>query len=116
VAIDLNTGDISWHVPFGDTPSVRSHPALKGVTLPDQLGASGVQGVILTRSGLVIGGGGDTAIHALDKTTGKELWRLELSRRTSGTPMTYRTRAGHQFIVIATGSGTNAALVALAVK
>ena len=116
VAINLNTGDIVWHVPFGDTPSVRNHPALKGVTLPDQLGASGVQGVILTRSGLVIGGGGDTAMHALDKTTGKELWHLELARRTSGTPMTYRTKAGHQFIVIATGSGTNAALVALAVK
>jgi quinoprotein glucose dehydrogenase len=116
VAINLNTGDIAWHVPFGDTPSVRNHPALKGVTLPDRLGASGVQGVILTKSGLIIGGGGDTAMHALDKTTGREVWRLELPRRTSGTPMTYRTKAGHQFIVIATGSGTNAALVALAVK
>jgi hypothetical protein len=30
--------------------------------------------------------------------------------------MTYRTSAGHQFLVIATGGGTNAELVALRVK
>jgi quinoprotein glucose dehydrogenase len=116
VALNLNTGDITWHVPIGDTPSVRNNPALKGVTLPDALGASGVPGVIVTKSGLVIGGGGDSAIHAFDKATGKELWHLDLPQRSSATPMTYRTKAGRQFIVIATGSGTNAALVALAVK
>jgi len=30
--------------------------------------------------------------------------------------MTYRAKSGRQFLVIATGGGTNAALVALAVK
>src|SRR5471032_1858979 len=33
VAIDLNRGAIAWRVPFGDTPSLRRHPALKGVAL-----------------------------------------------------------------------------------
>ena len=38
VAIDLNRGAIKWRVPFGDTPSLRTHPALKGVALPAALG------------------------------------------------------------------------------
>ena len=31
-AIDLNKAEIVWQIPFGDMPSIRSHPALKGVT------------------------------------------------------------------------------------
>jgi quinoprotein glucose dehydrogenase len=116
VAINLNTGDIAWHVPFGDDPSVRNHPALKGVTLPDQLGAAGAPGVIVTRSGLVIGGTNDSVMHALDTATGREVWRMPMPRAVSATPMTYRARSGRQFIVVATGSGVNAALVALVVK
>src|SRR5258708_7281041 len=38
-AIDLNKGEITWRVPFGDHPSLRAHPALKGVQLPEKLGA-----------------------------------------------------------------------------
>jgi quinoprotein glucose dehydrogenase len=117
VAINLNTGDIAWRVPFGDTPSVRNHPALKDVKLPEQLGAAGAPGVIVTKSGLVIGGGGaDSAIHALDAATGKAIWQLQLPRAVSATPMTYRTKSGRQFIVVATGSGNTAGLVALSVK
>jgi len=117
VAINLNTGDIAWRVAFGDTPAVRNSPALKDVKLPESLGAAGAAGVILTGSGLIIGGGGpDSAIHALDAANGKEIWKLQLPRAVSATPMTYRTRSGRQFIVVATGSGTNAGLVALAVR
>jgi quinoprotein glucose dehydrogenase len=117
VAINLNTGDIAWHVPFGDMPSLRSHPALKDVALPPSLGSAGAPGVITTKSGLVIGGtSDDSAMHALDATTGQELWRLALSRPPSATPMTYRTKSGRQFIVTATGSGANAGLVALSLK
>jgi quinoprotein glucose dehydrogenase len=60
----------------------------------------------------VIGGGGDTALYAFDKATGRELARFELPRRSSATPMTYRSRSGKQFIVMATGGGANASLVA----
>jgi quinoprotein glucose dehydrogenase len=117
VAIDLNTGDIAWRTPFGDMPSLRNHPALAGAKLPDALGSPGAWGVIVTKSGLVLGGtSDDSALHALDAQTGKDLWRLELPRPPSATPMTYRTSAGHQFLVIATGGGTNAELVALRVK
>jgi quinoprotein glucose dehydrogenase len=106
VAMDLNTGEIRWRAPLGDMPSIRNNPALKGVKLPDQLGAAGAPGVILTGSGLVIGGGGpDSVLHAFDKTTGQEAWRVALPRPASATPMTYRTKSGTQFIVIAAGSG-----------
>ena len=84
VAINLNTGSIAWRVPFGDTPSIRNHPALQGVTLPARLGVAGAPGVIVTKGGLVLGGGADTALYAFDKTTGQEIWRAELPRRSSG--------------------------------
>src|SRR5258708_30961174 len=28
-AIDMNKGEIAWHVPFGDSVQIRNHPALK---------------------------------------------------------------------------------------
>ncbi|MBI3261575.1 MAG: pyrroloquinoline quinone-dependent dehydrogenase, partial [Acidobacteria bacterium] len=114
VAIDLNKAEIVWRVPFGDSPSLRQHPSLKGVTLPDRLGASGAPGVLLTKGGVLFVGGADEAFTALDTSTGQELWRAPLPRRTSGTPMTYRSRSGRQFVVIATGGGEDAVLTAFA--
>jgi len=112
VALDLGRGEIAWRVPFGDTASIRQHPLLRDVKLPERLGAAGAPGVIVTASGLVLGGGGDTALYAFDARTGRELARFELPRRGNGTPMTYRARSGRQFVVMATGGGGNASLVA----
>ena len=116
VAFDLGRGQIAWRVPFGDNAQIRAHPLLAGVTLPARLGASGAPGVIVTKSGLVIGGGGDAALNVFDKVSGMEIARFPLTRRSSGTPMTYRAQSGRQFIVMATGGGANAALVAWALK
>ena len=113
-AIDLNKGEIKWHVPFGDTPSIRKNPALKGVALPAQLGVAGAPGSIVTAGGLVFVGGGDEAFHAVDTETGADLWRTPLTRRTAGTPMTYRARNGKQYVVIATGAGEDTSLMAFA--
>ena len=114
-AIDLNRGEIRWRVPFGKGSNlIRNHPALKGVNIPARLGTIGPPGAIVTKSGLVFIGGADDALYAFDKNTGEELWNGPLPRRTSGTPMTYRSRAGRQFVVITTGGGTDAALVAFA--
>jgi quinoprotein glucose dehydrogenase len=89
-AIDLNQGTIAWTQPFS---------------------TAGPQGGVVTKGGLFFLGGQDTSLHAMDKSTGKDLWQGPLGERSYGTPLTYRTRAGHQFVVIATGQGTNAALV-----
>jgi quinoprotein glucose dehydrogenase len=113
-AIDLNAGTIAWRVPFGDQPALRQHPALKGVVLPEALGAPGAPGAIVTAGGLVFVGGGDAALHAVDTNTGRELWKAPLARRTSATPMTYRAKNGRQYVVIATGARGDAELVAFA--
>jgi glucose dehydrogenase len=62
----------------------------------------------------VFAGGGDFALFAFDKATGRELWHAPLPRRTTGTPMTYRSAARGQFILITTGSGIDQELVAFA--
>jgi len=111
-AIDLNHGTIAWHEAFGDWPELRSNPALAGVNLPAALGIAGPQGGIVTKGGLFFVGGEDMALHAIDKSSGKDLWTGPLPARSYGVPMTYRTGSGKQFVVIATGQGANAALVA----
>ena len=112
-AIDLNRGEIAWRVPFGEgSRIVRNHPLLRGVDLPERLGTPGANGLMVTAGGLVFIGGGDPYLYAFDKATGEEVWRGATPYRTSGNPMTYRTPSGRQFIVIATGAGPDAALVA----
>jgi quinoprotein glucose dehydrogenase len=112
-AVNLNKGEMLWQEPFGDDEHIRNSPDLKGVKLPDRLGVVGDAGVIVTKGGLVFAGGGDKALHAVDKTTGKELWSSP-TPRTNGTPMTYSV-GGKQYIVVATGgAGTEPELRAFA--
>jgi quinoprotein glucose dehydrogenase len=112
-AIDLNRGAIAWRVPIGDTPSLRSHPALKDVALPAKLGAVGAPGAIVTAGGLVFVGGGDVGLNAVDTISGETLWRFPFDARTTATPMTFRAN-GKQYVVIAKGRGETAELVAFA--
>jgi quinoprotein glucose dehydrogenase len=112
-AIDLNKGEIAWQKPVGEgSPGVRLNPLLKGVALPDRLGSDSKGGAIITASGLLFIAGGDKYLYAFDKMNGKEVWRGELPYANAATPMTYRTKSGEQFIVVATGSGSENALVA----
>ena len=115
MAIDLNAGRIAWKVPFGEgSPEVRGHPLLRGAELPERLGTRGNSGPMVTGGGLVFVGGGDPYLYAFDAATGAEVWRGATPFATSANPMTYRTRSGRQFVVIATGAGPDAALVAFA--
>jgi quinoprotein glucose dehydrogenase len=115
VAVNLNSGDIAWKVPFGEgNPAIRNHPLLKGVDLPARLGTSGAPGAIVTRTGILFIGGGDPYLYAFDKATGKEISRVATPFRTSANPMTYKTRTGRQYVVIATGTGADATLAAFA--
>ena len=115
-AVNLNTGTIEWQVPAGEgSRAVRAHPLLAGVTLPARLGnAESKGGAIVTASGLVFMGGGDGFLYAYDERDGRELWRGPLPPGNTATPMTYRTRAGKQFIVIAAGAGPDGVLTAYA--
>jgi quinoprotein glucose dehydrogenase len=82
--------------------------------LSDRLGSPNSRGgAMVTRSGLVFIGGGDGYLYAFDKKTGAELWRGKLPYENAAVPMTYRTRSGKQFLVVATGTGADNALVAL---
>ena len=95
-------------------PDTRTHPLLRGVDLPERLGTLGNSGPLVTKGGLVFLGGGDPYLYAFDKATGAELWRGATPFPTNANPMAYRTESGRQFVVIATGRGRDAALVAFA--
>lgn len=64
-------------------------------------------------TGLILNRGGDGHLYALDKQSGQELWRGRLPFVNAENVMTYRTRAGRQFVVTSTGAMADAALVAL---
>jgi len=114
-AIDLNRGEQLWQVPLGDEPSIRNHPVLRGVALPTLLGVRGAPGPIVTRSGLLFLTGGGQVLYAIDAKDGRTLWQHDFGRVAYSVPMTYATRDGRQFVVIATGGGSNAELVAFTI-
>src|SRR5206468_2280555 len=54
-AIDLNKGDILWHIAHGETAdNVRNNPSLKGLTIP-RTGRPGLVGPLVTKSLLIAG-------------------------------------------------------------
>jgi len=115
-AIDLNRGAQLWQVTLGDEPSIRHHPMLRGVALPPLLGVRGAPGPIVTRSGLLFVTGGGQVLYALDAKNGGMLWQHDFGRVAYSVPMTYATKDGRQFVVVATGAGTNAELVAFTIS
>jgi quinoprotein glucose dehydrogenase len=114
-AIKLDTGEIVWQIPHGETPDlVRNHPALKGLTIPRTGQETWNVGTLVTKT-LVIAGDAQvttTAEHprgamlrAYDKATGKEVGAVYMPAPVSGSPMTYMLN-GKQYIVIAVSGGT----------
>ena len=68
----------------------------------------------LAPGGLVFVSGGSTSLHALDAATGIQLWEGSLQGKGHANPMTYRTRGGRQYVVIATGRARGGELRAFA--
>ena len=113
-AINLDTGEIIWQIAHGETPDVvRSHPALKGMTIPRTGQETYNIGTLVTKT-LIIAGEGQittTADHprgamlrAYDKKTGKEVGAVFMPAPQSGSPMTYMHN-GKQYIVVAVSGG-----------
>ena len=114
-AIDLNTGRQRWQVTFGDTPSIRSHPLLRNIPLPP-LGVAGAPGGTVTKGGLLFATGGGNVLYALDTRDGRVVWQAELpAGRGYANPVSYRGANGVQYVVIATGGGEQAELVAFSI-
>lgn len=95
-AIDLNTGNFLWSIPFGETPS------LKEEGFPTT-GTENYGGPIITQNGLLfIAATKDGFFRAFDKRTGKLLWEYELPAPSFATPATYAYK-GKQYLVLACG-------------
>ena len=113
-AINLDTGDILWQVPHGETPdAVKNHPALKGLNIP-RTGRPGNVGTLVTKTLLVAGepGFGVTAtgqrgsmLRAYDKKSGAEVGAVYMPAPQTGSPMTYMLN-GKQYLVVAISGGT----------
>jgi quinoprotein glucose dehydrogenase len=100
----------------GDAPqSVKTHPELKGVTLP-MTGKQTRAGLLVTKTLLFAGEGlsGDPVLHVHDKNTGEVLAEIALPGSQLGLPMSYVWH-GRQYIALTVGNGAEPAeLVALA--
>ncbi len=114
-AIDLNTGNLKFRVPQGETPdAVRNFLAEKGLP-PQKTGQAGSVGLIVTKTLVVVGDptvtnpGGrprGAMLRAYDKVTGDEVGAVYMPAATSGSPMTYMA-GGKQYIVIAVSGAGN---------
>ena len=111
-AINLDRGEITWQVPYGETPdNVRQNPALKGIDVGNT-GLGGSVGLLVTKTLVVVGDDQITSVthprgamlRAYDKMTGKEVGAVLMPAPQSGSPMTYMWQ-GKQYIVIAISGG-----------
>ncbi|HEY4046599.1 MAG TPA: PQQ-binding-like beta-propeller repeat protein [Acidobacteriaceae bacterium] len=98
-AIDLNTGEYLWKIPFGEYPELVA----KGIR---NTGSDNYGGPVVTAGGLLFIGATvfDQKFRALDSRTGEVLWETELPLSGLATPATYMID-GKQYVVIAAGGG-----------
>jgi quinoprotein glucose dehydrogenase len=95
-AINLNTGEYLWKIPFGEVESLKA----RGIAAT---GTENYGGPVVTASGLLfIAATKDGKFRAFDKKTGKLLWQTTLPAAGFATPSTYAVN-GKQFVVIACG-------------
>jgi quinoprotein glucose dehydrogenase len=118
-AIDMNTGNMKFRVPHGDTPdAVRATLQKLGVNYPQKTGQGGSTGLMVTATMVVVGdlqvtnpGGREAGalLRAYDKQNGNQIGAVLMPNRVSGSPMTYIGSDGRQYICIAVyGQGTQA--------
>jgi quinoprotein glucose dehydrogenase len=97
-AINLNSGEYAWKIPFGEFPEL----AAKGMK---DTGSENYGGPVVTAGGLlfIAASNYDRRFRAFDKTNGKLLWETLLPFSGNATPATYAVN-GRQYVVVhATG-------------
>ncbi|MEO8051945.1 MAG: PQQ-binding-like beta-propeller repeat protein, partial [Acidobacteriota bacterium] len=96
-AINVNTGDIAWQIPFG---------TMEGVPAGMKTGASSHGGGPMTTAGglTFIGAARDSLLRAFDSKTGQELWNVKTQEVAHANPISYMGKDGKQYIAIAAGS------------
>jgi quinoprotein glucose dehydrogenase len=98
-AINLNTGEYLWKIPFGEYPDL----AAAGM---HNTGTENYGGPIVTAGGLLFIGATnyDKKFRAYDSSKGTLLWETTLPFAGNATPATYSIN-GRQFVVIAASGG-----------
>ena len=98
-AINLNTGEYLWKIPFGE------YPELAAAGMRDT-GSENYGGPVVTAGGLLFIGATnfDKKFRAYNSSTGALLWETTLPFSGNATPATYSVN-GRQFVVIAAGGG-----------
>ncbi|HEV2447783.1 MAG TPA: PQQ-binding-like beta-propeller repeat protein [Candidatus Sulfopaludibacter sp.] len=97
-AINLNTGEYAWKIPFGEYPEL----AAQGMK---DTGTENYGGPIVTAGGLVFiaATNFDRKFHAFDKRSGKLLWETTLPMAGNATPATYQVNGKQYVVIYATG-------------
>jgi quinoprotein glucose dehydrogenase len=98
-AINLNTGEYAWKIPFGEYPELVAQGK-------KNTGTENYGGPVVTAGGLVFIGATnyDKKFRAFDKLTGQLLWETTLPFAGNATPITYEVN-GRQYVAIAAGGG-----------
>ncbi len=98
-AINLNTGEYMWKIPFGEYPEL----AAKGMR---NTGSENYGGSVVTAGGLlfIAATSYDNKMHAFDKASGKLLWEANLPAAGNATPAVYELN-GKEYVVIGCGGG-----------
>jgi len=82
MAINLNTGDIAWRVPFGRIDDIE----VRGIK---NTGSLNIGGSVATAGGLLfIGASTNGRFHAYESKTGKLLWETKLAAQAQANPIT----------------------------
>jgi len=92
-AVDLDSGDVKWEVPFGRMESSpRCQERTVGIAEPWRIARHG--------GGVVFAGGAlDRRLHAFDELTGAELWSFELPAASTRRD-DVRDGGGRQYLVV----------------
>jgi glucose dehydrogenase len=93
-AINVNTGDIAWRIPFGRVESLEALGIMN-------TGSYNIGGSVATAGGvLFIGATSDQRFHAYESKTGKLLWETKLPDNGQANPITYLGKNGKQYVAI----------------